>query len=625
MARHAAALALRGRIPFGGSFTARSESVAIYSLIAAWMCFGLFGHDPWKPDEAYTFGLVYHILNSGDWVVPTLAGEPFMEKPPIFFITSALFSGLLGSWLPLHEAARFATLFYVGLTLLFVGATARKLYGDGRAMPAVLILIGCIGYLQPAHLLITDNSLAAGIAMALYGLALAVERPCWGGFLIGSGAGIAFLSKGLIGPGVIGLTALGLRFLPAWKNAAYARALVIAALAFAPWALLWPWLVYRQSPALFDEWFWANNFGRFTGSAKLGPTQDRLMYLKILPWFALPALPLAAWSAWQAPRQPAVQLPLLAAGVVFVVLSGAGSHRHLYAVPMLIALSVLAVAHADSAPRWLAWGLERFIVLLAGVLASAMWIAWAALLAGWPPAIVELLQADRPGFVVEIKPVLVAVAILATAGWLVVIRRENGLILTWAASVAIVWGLAMTLWLPYLDYGQSYRGLVADLKSHLPTGAGCIANRGLGEPQRAMLEYFGGIITYPRETTGHNCRVLLVQAWLKDGEPKVGRRWRLVWNGSRPGDDKERYWLYQRVPRQRELTSARARSRRAGPGCRPGSSSGSPDRAPILAAGSAAGHRRSETVARSRSKAFHAQSRSSDAAAQALAPVSGIW
>ena len=56
---------------------------------------GLLGRDPWKPDEAYSFGLVYHILQSGDWVIPTLAQEPFMEKPPLFYLTAALFAAPL--------------------------------------------------------------------------------------------------------------------------------------------------------------------------------------------------------------------------------------------------------------------------------------------------------------------------------------------------------------------------------------------------------------------------------------------------------------------------------------------------------------------------------------------------
>lgn len=100
-------------------------SCAILCLL--WIALGLTGHEPWKPGEAYTFGLVLHMLHSGDWVVPTLGGEPFMEKPPAFFVTAALFAKLAGGWLPLHDAARLATGAYLGLTLLFVSLTASEL------------------------------------------------------------------------------------------------------------------------------------------------------------------------------------------------------------------------------------------------------------------------------------------------------------------------------------------------------------------------------------------------------------------------------------------------------------------------------------------------------------------
>src|SRR5689334_4311120 len=94
--------------PAAPDFIARHPVVFTCLLCVAWMLPGLVGHDPWKPDEAYSFGLVYHILRSHDWIVPTLAGEPFMEKPPIFYITAALFARGLGWLLPLHDAARLA-------------------------------------------------------------------------------------------------------------------------------------------------------------------------------------------------------------------------------------------------------------------------------------------------------------------------------------------------------------------------------------------------------------------------------------------------------------------------------------------------------------------------------------
>ena len=33
-------------------------------LCATWIITGIIGHDPWKPDEAYSFGLIYYILRS---------------------------------------------------------------------------------------------------------------------------------------------------------------------------------------------------------------------------------------------------------------------------------------------------------------------------------------------------------------------------------------------------------------------------------------------------------------------------------------------------------------------------------------------------------------------------------
>jgi len=59
------------------------------SLVAGTIVCGMVKHrtgkgmNPWQSDDAYSFGLVYHILQSGDWLVPTLAGEPHMDKPPL--------------------------------------------------------------------------------------------------------------------------------------------------------------------------------------------------------------------------------------------------------------------------------------------------------------------------------------------------------------------------------------------------------------------------------------------------------------------------------------------------------------------------------------------------------------
>src|SRR4249919_1119658 len=142
-------------------FVTRHPLALTCLLCIAWMLPGLIGRDPWKPDEAYSFGLVYHILESGDWVIPTLAQEPFMEKPPLFYLTAALFTRAFGWLLPLHDAARLATAFYLSVAFVFIGLTGKELYDADRTTVgsngwiSVLALLGCVGLLERGHFMIT--------------------------------------------------------------------------------------------------------------------------------------------------------------------------------------------------------------------------------------------------------------------------------------------------------------------------------------------------------------------------------------------------------------------------------------------------------------------------------------
>jgi len=357
-----------------------TRRAALYGLLAAWVALGLAGHDPWKPDEAYSFGLVYHILETGDWLVPTLAGEPFMEKPPLYFITAAAFAKLFGGLAPPHDAARLASAFYVSLTLFFIAKTA-------RSVSAPLLLVASLGYVHHAHQLITDNALVAGIAVALYGMAISLRKPLPGGLWLGTGAGIAFLSKGLLGPGLLGLTAVALLAFPAWRTKNFLQSWLWAAAAFAPWALVWPWLLYRHSPELFHEWLWVQNLGRFSGVHRIGGVPDHWHYVKSLPWFALPAWPIALWALWRRRtdllHDSGIQLPLAAFLVMFAVLSASSLARQLYALPMLIPLAILAAGGVDSAPAWLGNLLEKPALWGAAIAGAALWAGWIALQAGW--------------------------------------------------------------------------------------------------------------------------------------------------------------------------------------------------------------------------------------------------
>ena len=144
----------------------RAALLALVFLAAAYVIPGLIGHDPWKQDEAYSFGIIYNLVRTGDWVVPTLAADPFMEKPPAYYITAAGFARLFSPPLAMHDAARLATGLYLGLALLFTGLLGRETGGPGYGVAAVLVLISCLGLLQHGHFMITDTALLAGMTMA---------------------------------------------------------------------------------------------------------------------------------------------------------------------------------------------------------------------------------------------------------------------------------------------------------------------------------------------------------------------------------------------------------------------------------------------------------------------------
>src|SRR5262249_49345703 len=110
----------------------RSSTIVTLSLIALFLFAGLIGHAPWKQDETYSFGIIYHFYTTHTWLVPTNAGQPFMEKPPLYYWSAVLMCHLLGSVLPLHDAARLTNLFYMALACVFMWKSAQVLFAGRR-------------------------------------------------------------------------------------------------------------------------------------------------------------------------------------------------------------------------------------------------------------------------------------------------------------------------------------------------------------------------------------------------------------------------------------------------------------------------------------------------------------
>ena len=220
-------------------------------LCVAWLLPGLIGHAPWRPEEASSVAIVLHILKTGDWLVPTLAGEPDLTYGPLYYWTAAVFAKAFSWALPVHDAARLASGFYIALTLGAVGFAARESFGPSMPRLALALLIGSVGLLVHAHEMITDTALLAGYALVLWGFALSARRANPAGVLLGVGVGIAFLARGVVPIAVVVMTAALLLAFPAWRTRRYARTLLVALVVSLPFLTIWPWLLHHFARAEF--------------------------------------------------------------------------------------------------------------------------------------------------------------------------------------------------------------------------------------------------------------------------------------------------------------------------------------------------------------------------------------
>lgn len=523
-------------------------------LCLAWLVPGLVGHDPWKPDEAYNFGVVFEMLRGGSWIAPTLAGEPFLREPPLYYLTSAVSGILFSPPLALHDAARLATGFWMGLALVFCGLASRQLIGPGAGALATAILLGCFGLVLRSHQLVPQAAGIAGFAMAYYGWARAVSGPI-GGLWLGTGLGIVFLSQGIPETAVVALIAVLMPLVSStWRTRAYALTLGIALLAALPWLVTWPLLLHTYSPELFKAWVAAETTTRLFRN-----TGGGFYYLRILPWYAWPAWPLALWALWRAfgngPVRPAITLPLTGLLVTLVALSEAADKRELYAMPLLIPLSLLAACGVETLRRGAANAWYWFSITGFTFFIVVAWVYWSGLELGIPPRLHAHLHRMQPGYEPGLKLVPLVLGLFYTAIWFTVLaklkRSPQRPAFVWATGVAVLWGLATSLFMAWVDVGKSYRGMVRSMETALPASYRCVSSRELGEPQRAMLHYFAGIVTHRDESSERrrDCDLMLVQGIPQDERAPAGD-WIRIWEGNRPGDRAERYRLYRRSPGQ---------------------------------------------------------------------------
>jgi 4-amino-4-deoxy-L-arabinose transferase-like glycosyltransferase len=524
---------------------------ALFALLAlAYLLPGLVGHDLWKTEDAIGIGVVHQMLEHGRWFVPHLAGEPYWDDGPFHYWIAALTAKLFGWVLAPHDGARIANGLMIAVVFALVHLTGRELYGRLEGTSAVLVLLGCLGLLVHAHETAGEIGMLAGQALAWYGIAITKRTPHRGGWLLGAGLAIAALSKGLpavIAPAIVALAAPIVS--SAWRRREHVPALAQAVLVFLLLGGCWLALAQQDLNGVLPLW-WQANEAQFAipRGAALG------FWGEILVWATWPAWPLAAWTLWDARRrtfEAGTRMLITAVAASFVVLLSLAGPREIYALPLLVPLSLLAGAGVPSLRRGASNALAWFGVMSAAILGAIAWFGWFAMVTGFPATVARHFTRLEPGHVAHFSWIAFAVALACTIAWLwLILRSEHSAPLRsvtfWAAGITLLWALAMTLILSWIDYGKSYRLVALALKKSIPPGEQCIESRGLDEPQRAIFDYRVEVVTLRAERHGDTgCPLLLVQARQGDSD-NLGPGWKFLWEGRRPRD-RERYRLYQRT------------------------------------------------------------------------------
>jgi len=526
----------------------------LLAIALAFILPGLLGHEPWKTEDAIGTGIVHQMLNNGQWLIPNLAGEPFLEDGPLYYWIAAGMAWIGSPLLELHNGARLASGMLLLLALAFIRLATREFFGRHEGDAAALILLGSLGLLVHAHENLAEIGVLAAHALGLFALALAHRRHVLAGVLLGAAWGTALLCKGMGAALIPALTAV---LMPLacrhWRTRAYAATFAIAAAVGA--AVCGAWLVPTSlhAPAVLEAWI------AYPMETLLAPTGSILAdYGVTISWAAWPAWPIALWALWQGRRRLAdpgaacVLVALVAAAAIVAMTPG---NREVNALPLLLPLSLMAGAGVPLLRRGAASALAWFGAMTFSFFAGLVWLGWVAMMTGVPEQIARNFAKLEPGHVPQFQWGEFMVAVAFTLAWIFVLLRSERSpfrsVTVWAAGVALLWSLITTLWIDWIDYGKTYRPVALALKAAIPAGAHCIESRSLGEAQRAAFDYHAGVVTRRAEVHSSSvqdrtlCPILLVQA-RPDDEDRLGNSgWRRIWEGNRPRD-KERYRLYAR-------------------------------------------------------------------------------
>jgi len=439
---------------------------------------GLGGLDLWAPDEPRYAQIAEELRRAErgaeDLILLRLGGEPYTQKPPLYFWLAAglgALSGGVSEW-----SARLPSALAGLATLGLWAAIARRLYpGTAVAWMTVALLSTSFRFVHFARRAQLDVLLALFESAALWGFlewrVASTPRGRRRALLLLHGAtALALLTKGPVGllPWVCFAVVLAMegrardvrRILPVWG----------VALAAGP-VIVWITLCVALAPAgFFQEAVVDNVWSRFaSGTAHVRPVWYfiRQAPVEALPWSLIwPAAAIHLWRSRRAVRtnegELAGRLLIAWVAIPFVFFSLSAGKRGLYLLPALPAVCIWLAAwleglRTDPATRRRIDGPSWPVALGAAVAALA------AAASAWRPegeASAAAFDAGRQGLLVV--GALGAVIALATSRWATARPRPlaPGFVGAWCIVIAL-FGVLFIDVLPKLEPEKSPRPIAA--------------------------------------------------------------------------------------------------------------------------------------------------------------------
>jgi 4-amino-4-deoxy-L-arabinose transferase-like glycosyltransferase len=292
------------------------------------------------PDEGLHAAIAQEMVTSGDYVTPRFLGEPFLDKPILFFWAEALSLRVFG----MNEAAvRIPPLAFGVFAMVAVAMLGRRLFGGTVGLIAGIVYGTMMLPMGVSEVAVHDVAVVPFMCLAVY---FAAGSDCSGGspgsaFAAGVSLGLSILTKGLVAVAFTGLFAVCLVAVRRETLLRFAVALTIAGVVAVIVAAPWYIAMERAHPGYLHYYFVERHLEGYLTATQRHAGRAWWYYVPIVIGGSLPWTGYLATAARRA-RSERLRLVVwswLAAGFVF--LSIAESKLATYALPLFPAIAIL--------------------------------------------------------------------------------------------------------------------------------------------------------------------------------------------------------------------------------------------------------------------------------------------